>query len=127
MFASDSSIMLHQKQPSECKKSPKEKWLRTLVSELPLFVGGTLLVLILCPGLNFRIGQGKLFLSRSSSASGYGFSLVVGDLNANYESGPELAKDDGMWCGEFPTGTGWTWRKGIAYAGTEVRWFIGCH
>ena len=119
--------MIAESQRPNTTKSLKEKWLRTLVIELPLFVGGTLLVLSLCPGLNFRIGEGKLFLSRSSSAGGYGFSLVMGDFNANYESGPELAKDDGMWCGEFPTGTGWTWRKGIAYAGTEVRWFIGCH
>ena len=58
---------------------------------------------------------------------GRSFYFKLGSFWASYDSGPDLAHDDGMFCGEFRTGSGWTWRKGLAYAGTETRWFVGLH
>ncbi len=127
------------------------KWIRFLTIQCPLWVTGSLLFCLFCPGLNFRISGETIGLTRRTSDQGRSFFFKIGSFSVNYEADPELAHDDGMFCGEFRTGSGWTWRKGLAqglgarawrkglaqglgarawrkglaYAGTETRWFIG--
>jgi hypothetical protein len=119
--------MISKNLPSKGKQDLKRRWLRVVFVEVPLLGFVSLMFCIICPGLHFRIAAGKFSLSRSTRGNEYRFSLNMMDWHAIYESGSGLAEDDGMWCGEFPTGAGWIWRKGVAYAGMSRRGFIGWH
>lgn len=95
--------------------------------EIPVVAAIVLLFAAFFPGLNFDFSGGEWGFWRRSSTEVNGTRLQMGGICLRYEAGPYVVTDNGMYCGEFRTGTGSAWRNGLAYAGTSSRWFVGWH